>query len=188
MVYTKHIPDCIIVFSSMEQGLPSLHRNINVVVDSEDGEFIANSCLQSQYACKLMYTYYCTSSPCYIEFFMDLGELGDDFNEAPTGRHAYTNVFLYHFITFCMYKYSGFKTVLLLVLQLLLPPHSQYFVPARPLVGMHTLNCISFLYHLITFCIYKYSGFKTVLLLVFQLPPPPPPPPTSSTPYQLGHR
>jgi len=25
VVYTKHIPDCIIVFTSMEQGLPSPH-------------------------------------------------------------------------------------------------------------------------------------------------------------------
>ena len=88
MVYTKHIPDCIIVFTSMEQGLPSLHRNINVVVDSED------------------------------------------------------------------------------------PPHSQYFVPARPLVGMHTLNCISIpLDYILHIQVFRLQDCPPSCL-----PAPPPPP------------
>ena len=90
----------------MEQGLPSLHRNINVVVDSED------------------------PPPPTPSTSYQLGHWQ---------ACIHWIAFLYHLITFCIYKYSGFKTVLLLVFQLPLPPNFQYPVPARPPVGMHTV-------------------------------------------------
>ena len=53
---------------------------------------------------------------------MELEDLGDDFNEAPAGRHAYAELHFYTTQLHSVYKYSGFKIVLLLVLQLL-PSH-----------------------------------------------------------------
>ena len=120
---------------------------------------------------------------------MDLGELGDDFNEAPTGRHAYTEL---HFYT--TWLHSAYTSIQASRLSSFLPcssspPRSQFPVPARPPVGMHTLNCIFIsLDYILHIQVFRLQDCPPSCSVAPPLPRPPPPPPSLPPPPYNGSR